>query len=90
MPVVLIITHQIQFAVECDYMIAMEAGSIVARGKYEDIKGSLNMISKEFLNIESEKDSPNDYDDEINTLYNRHNKYFRSNLSSPISPIDKK
>ena len=48
---VLLATHQIQFAIECDSMVVLDKGSMVAKGKYEDIKESLNMVSNDFAII---------------------------------------
>ena len=48
---VLLTTHQIQFAIECDYMVVLDEGAMVAKGQYEDVKESLNMVSKDFVNI---------------------------------------
>lgn len=47
MPVVIVATHNVQYATEFDYMIVLNAGSIVAKGIYQDIKDSHNLISEE-------------------------------------------
>ena len=32
-------------------MVVLDGGSMVAKGQYQDIKESLNMVSKDFVNV---------------------------------------
>ncbi|CAD8192264.1 unnamed protein product [Paramecium octaurelia] len=68
-PVVVIATHQIQYAVKCDKIAILNDGEIIAQGPYEKIKESLYMINKGLalqLNIQ-----PND---------NKHQEDLRSSV----------
>ncbi|CAD8143738.1 unnamed protein product [Paramecium pentaurelia] len=46
-PIVILVTHQVQYAVECDKIAILNDGELIAQGSYEDIKSNLYMINEE-------------------------------------------
>ncbi|CAD8134461.1 unnamed protein product [Paramecium octaurelia] len=46
-PIVILVTHQVQYAVECDKIGILNDGELIAQGCYDDIKQSLYMINDE-------------------------------------------
>ncbi|CAD8050089.1 unnamed protein product [Paramecium sonneborni] len=46
-PIVILVTHQVQYAVECDKIAILNDGELIAQGSYNDIKSSLYMINDE-------------------------------------------
>ncbi|CAD8054070.1 unnamed protein product [Paramecium primaurelia] len=46
-PIVILVTHQVQYAVECDKIAILNDGELIAQGSYDDIKQSLYMINDE-------------------------------------------
>ncbi|CAD8164668.1 unnamed protein product [Paramecium octaurelia] len=48
-PIVILVTHQVQYAVECDKIGILNDGELIAQGTYEDIKSNLYMINEELV-----------------------------------------
>ncbi|CAD8159179.1 unnamed protein product [Paramecium octaurelia] len=46
-PIVILVTHQVQYAVECDKIAILNDGELISQGTYEDIKSNLYMINEE-------------------------------------------
>ncbi|CAD8103786.1 unnamed protein product [Paramecium sonneborni] len=46
-PIVILVTHQIQYALECNKIAILNQGELIAQGSYEDIKSNLYMINEE-------------------------------------------
>ncbi|CAD8098745.1 unnamed protein product [Paramecium primaurelia] len=46
-PIVILVTHQIQYAIQCDKIGILNDGELIAQGQYQDIKSSLYMINEE-------------------------------------------
>ncbi|CAK67718.1 unnamed protein product (macronuclear) [Paramecium tetraurelia] len=46
-PIVILATHQIQYAIKCDKIAILSHGELIAQGPYEQIKFHLEMINKD-------------------------------------------
>ncbi|CAD8095839.1 unnamed protein product [Paramecium sonneborni] len=46
-PIVILATHQIQYAIKCDQIAILSQGELIAKGSYEQIKLHLEMINKD-------------------------------------------
>ncbi|CAD8172558.1 unnamed protein product [Paramecium pentaurelia] len=48
-PAVILSTHQIQFALECDYVIILDKGTIVNQGTYKQVKETLALFNSDIV-----------------------------------------
>ncbi|CAD8078629.1 unnamed protein product [Paramecium primaurelia] len=48
-PAVILSTHQIQFALECDYVIILDKGTIITQGTYKQVKESLALFNSSIV-----------------------------------------
>ncbi|CAK58832.1 unnamed protein product (macronuclear) [Paramecium tetraurelia] len=59
-PIVILVTHQIQYAVQCEKIGILNDGELIAQGCYNDVKSNLYMINEDFAqqlnsNLEQKK-----------------------------------
>ncbi|CAD8128064.1 unnamed protein product [Paramecium sonneborni] len=53
-PIVILATHQIQYAIKCDKIIILSHGELISQGSYDQIKNHLEMINND-LALQLEK-----------------------------------
>ncbi|CAD8195654.1 unnamed protein product [Paramecium octaurelia] len=59
-PIVILVTHQIQYAVQCEKIAILNDGELIAQGCYNDVKSNLYMVNEDFAqqlnsNLEQKK-----------------------------------
>ena len=61
---VLLITHQLHFAAQCDEIIVMDKGEIIMRGTYDEINSTRPDIFEKALNNDQKEDEEEEADEE--------------------------
>ncbi|CAD8115160.1 unnamed protein product [Paramecium primaurelia] len=69
--IIILVTHQVQFAPECDQIIIMNEGQIMASGEFKDVNQHLNLITDTFSQQEQQVQYKNNVTKQDNELYKK-------------------